>query len=59
MARQGAGLRPHRATAGGAAQSHDPPAYHRVRWMLAATHALIRYGAVGISLRWGPVRENR
>ena len=58
MARQGAGLRPHRATAGWAAQSHDPPAYHRVRWMLAATHALIRYGAVGNIAALGPVREN-
>jgi hypothetical protein len=27
--------------------SHTVPAYRRVRWMPAATHAPVRYGAVG------------
>jgi len=29
-------------------------AYHRVRWMPAATHALIRYGAIGNIAALGP-----
>jgi len=54
MARQGAG--------GTAAQGHgwpggpvtQSPAYHRVRWTLAATHALTRYGVVGNIAALGP-----
>lgn len=54
MARQGAG--------GTAAQGRGwlggpvtrSPVYHRVRWMLAATYALVRYGAVGNIAALGP-----
>ena len=37
-----------------AGRSHTVPAYRRVRWMLAATHALVRYGAVGNIAAPGP-----
>jgi hypothetical protein len=46
MARQAAGAPRHRAMAGWGPVARFPP-YRRVRWMLAATHALVRYGAIG------------
>jgi hypothetical protein len=35
------------------------PAYRRVRWMLAATHALVRYGAIGNFAAPGAGGEDR
>jgi hypothetical protein len=59
MARQAAGAPLHRAMAGWGARSHGPPAYRRVRWMLAATHALVRYGAIGNFAAPGAGGEDR
>jgi len=53
MARQAAGAPLHRATAGWAAQSHDP-AYRRVRWMLVPPMPWYVTVPSGISLRQGP-----
>jgi hypothetical protein len=58
MARQAAGAPLHRAMAGWG-PGRTVPAYRRVRWMLAATHALVRYGAIGNFAAPGAGGEDR
>ena len=53
MATHEAGARLHRAMLAGQ-PSHMVLADRRVRWMLAATHALVRYGAIGNFAAPGP-----